>query len=142
LIVRADIAITGSRIAAIGNVEYTVGPETEVIDCRGLYLLPGFVDSHMHMGGSQAAIQGFAELVVPHGTAAVATDFYEIGTIAGISGVLSELEASADTGLDILLSACHFAVLGVGKFANPGRFSFDDMHELMAQETCVELREW
>ena len=62
-----DLAIANGRIAAIGDV---AGPAAEVIDCRGLHVLPGVIDSHVHMRepglthkedletGSRAAVMG------------------------------------------------------------------------------------
>src|SRR3982750_1674634 len=62
-----DVAIAGGRIAAIGDVGSTAA---EVIDCRGLHVLPGVIDSHVHMRepglthkedletGSRAAVLG------------------------------------------------------------------------------------
>ena len=41
-----DLAIAGGRIAAIGDVGSSAA---EVIDCRGLHVLPGVIDSHVHM---------------------------------------------------------------------------------------------
>jgi len=141
-IARGDIAISGSRIAAIGDVSHTLGPDTEQIDCTGRYLLPGFIDTHIHLGGSQLVIQRLAEVLVPHGTVAVCTDFYEIGTIGGIDSVLRELEAARGSGVDILLSPFFAAVLGIGQFGNLERFSYDDLVALLEHEDCVELREW
>jgi dihydroorotase len=40
-----DVAIAGGRIAAIGEVGAAAA---EVIDCRGLHVLPGVIDSHVH----------------------------------------------------------------------------------------------
>ena len=41
-----DLAVAGGRIAAIGEVGSSAA---EVIDCRGLHVLPGVIDSHVHM---------------------------------------------------------------------------------------------
>jgi len=139
---RADVAICGKRIAAVGEVSRTIGADTEIIDCDGLYLLPGFIDSHIHLGGSQLTVQRLAEVLVPHGTIALCTDFYELGTIGGIGAVLNELDAARGTGLDILLSPFVAAVLGIGAFGNLERFSYDDLETLLNHEACVELREW
>ena len=43
-----DLAIKGSRIAALGDVKYTIGPETEVVDAAEQFLVPGLVDPHAH----------------------------------------------------------------------------------------------
>ena len=138
----ADVAISGRRIAAVGDVSHTVGAATEIVDCTGLYLLPGFIDSHIHLGGSQLTVQRLAEVLVPHGTVALCTDFYELGTIGGLKAVLNELDAADGTGLDILLSPFVAAVLGIGAFGNLERFSYDDLETLLNHESCVELREW
>src|SRR3954451_17723121 len=70
-----DVAIAGGRIAAIGGVDASLDPSSgssaaEVIDCRGLHVLPGVIDSHVHMRepglthkedletGSRAAVLG------------------------------------------------------------------------------------
>jgi predicted amidohydrolase YtcJ len=47
------IALAGDRIAALGSraeIEALATSGTEVIDCRGATLLPGFVESHLHLG--------------------------------------------------------------------------------------------
>lgn len=54
------IAIAADRIAALGGrteIERLAGPATKVIDCRGRTLLPGFVESHLHLvlGGTELA---------------------------------------------------------------------------------------
>jgi adenine deaminase len=141
-IARADVAFAGPRIAAVGDVTHSIGDDTEIIDCTGLFLLPGFIDSHIHLGGSQLTIQRLAEVLVPHGTVALCTDFYELGTIGGLDAVLHELAAAEGSGIDILLSPFHAAVLGIGQFGNLERFSYEDYLALIEHEQCVELREW
>ncbi|MEO7015733.1 MAG: amidohydrolase family protein, partial [Leifsonia sp.] len=49
---RADVAVEGDAISAVGDV--TVGPDDQVIDCRGRFVLPGFVDTHSHADGLMA----------------------------------------------------------------------------------------
>ena len=46
---RADVAIEGEAITEVGEIP--VGPDDRVIDCRGRYVLPGFVDTHSHADG-------------------------------------------------------------------------------------------
>ena len=54
------IALGGGRVLALGErtvVEALAGPATDIIDCGGASVLPGFVESHMHLGpgGSELA---------------------------------------------------------------------------------------
>ncbi|MCB0993336.1 MAG: amidohydrolase family protein, partial [Acidimicrobiales bacterium] len=47
-----DLAVVGGTIAAVGQLDETlVGPDTEVIDARGLMVTPGFIDAHTHYDG-------------------------------------------------------------------------------------------
>ncbi len=57
------IALAGERIMALGAasvIEPLGGPQTEVIDCRGATLLPGFVESHLHLVLGGAELQHLA----------------------------------------------------------------------------------
>lgn len=44
----ADVAILGDRIVAVGQADYTVGPETVIIEAQGKYLTAGLIDVHLH----------------------------------------------------------------------------------------------
>ena len=71
------VAVAGGRIAAVGSraeVEALAGPATEVIDCKGATLLPGFVESHLHLvlGGAELA---HLQLTHAEGEAALARAF-------------------------------------------------------------------
>ena len=137
-----DIAIAGRRIAAIGDVIQCMGDSTSIVDCTGLILVPGLIDPHIHVGGSQLSIERLAEVLVPAGTAAICTDFYEPATIAGIGTVEESIRRAEGTGLYILLSPFHATALGIGEFGNLGRFSLDDLLALANHERAIGIREW
>lgn len=138
----ADVAIAGRRVAAVGQVEHTFGPDTEFVECGGLTLIPGLIDPHIHMGGSQLSIERLAEVLVPRGTAAICTDFYEPATIAGVEALEELLRRSDGTGLHILLSPFHATALGLGAFGNLGKVSMDDIVDLARHERAIAIREW
>ena len=79
----ADIAIKGDYIALVGDCESLIGPETVVVDVRGKYLSPGFIDSHMHFESSMLTITEFSRLSIPSGTTALIADPHEIGNALG-----------------------------------------------------------
>ena len=66
------------------------------------YLLPGFIDAHIHIESSMLCPSRFAECVVPHGTTSVITDPHEIANVLGIEGI--KYMVSARTPLRIFLT--------------------------------------
>jgi len=51
------------------------------------YLLPGFIDAHVHVESSMLVPSEFARLAVVHGTVATISDPHEIGNVLGVKGV-------------------------------------------------------
>jgi adenine deaminase len=139
-VLAADVAIAGDRIAAVGDVSACVGPSTERIDCTGRFVLPGFVEPHLHIGSSQLTIERLAEVLVARGTTAMSTCFYEPAIVGGLDAVLECVERAEGTGLDVMLSP--FAgSLGQGELGS-SRLTPDELRGLLAHERCVEVREW
>ena len=58
-----DVAIADGRIAGVGA--YDGGAR---VDARDRYLVPGFIDAHVHLESSKLTPAEFARTVVPHGT--------------------------------------------------------------------------
>lgn len=87
-----DVGIVGRHIAIVGDGEVDAHREIEV---DGLFLTPGFIDSHMHLESSLLTPAEFARMVLPHGTTAVVVDPHEIANVAGPDGI-RELMAASD----------------------------------------------
>ncbi|MEL7167103.1 MAG: adenine deaminase [Pseudomonadota bacterium] len=83
-----DIAIKNGRIACVvPDASACVGPETEVIDTAGRYMIPGLCDGHMHIESGMLTPAEFAAAVIPHGTTSMFTDPHEIANVLGLNGV-------------------------------------------------------
>jgi adenine deaminase len=95
-----DIAIKHGFIALVGNADHVlVDGNTKVIDAKGRYLAPGFIDSHMHVESTMVDIRSFAAGVLPHGTTTICPDNHEITNVFGLRAV--ELFHKAAEGLPI-----------------------------------------
>ncbi len=72
-VLSANVAVWGKRIAYVGALESMVGPETQVLDAEGYYLLPGFIEPHGHSDYFFSAPE-LARAVLPGGTTAIFCD--------------------------------------------------------------------
>jgi adenine deaminase len=78
-----DIAIYRKRVAGIGSYQEA----EEVIDAKGLYALPGFIDAHLHIESSMLVPRQFAKAVLQRGTTTVVVDPHEIANVLGTEGL-------------------------------------------------------
>lgn len=93
-----EIAIANGKIASTGPVPAgAIGPDTQVIDAKGMYLAPGFMDAHIHIESSMLSYTEFAKMVVKHGTTAVATDLMEVTIVSSVEGMKEVMEESKHT---------------------------------------------
>ncbi len=93
------VAVAGDRIIAVGDVEYAIGENTQIVDAEGHYLVPGFVEGHIHPESANLSLSRFAEVVLCHGTTTVFTDLHEIGVVSGVAGMDAALAEGRGTPL-------------------------------------------
>lgn len=91
-----DIAVANGLIAGVGKYD----GKTE-IDVSGKFVLPGFIDAHIHLESSMVTPAEFAKAVVAHGTTTVITDPHEIANVMGIDGVEYMIQASQNLPIDV-----------------------------------------
>ena len=75
-----EITIEQKRIKKITQIES--GPKAQAA-----FILPGFIDSHVHIESSMLVPSEFAKLAVVHGTVATVSDPHEIANVCGLNGV-------------------------------------------------------
>lgn len=90
----ADVVIADGWIAGVGPYDWTA---RETIDVRGRAVMPGLIDSHMHLESTLLTPAELARFIVPHGTTATISDSHEVGNVLGVPGI--ELLIAASEGL-------------------------------------------
>ena len=93
----ADIAVYKDMIAAVGDVEPYIGPDTEIIDATGKYLVPGLIDGHIHSECSKLSITSYAKAVVPHGTTSMISgldEYISVSNLEGLQEIFAEIKQS------------------------------------------------
>lgn len=99
-----DVAICGDTI--VGTCARYDGKQ--VVDVSGLTLVPGFIDTHLHIESSLVTPFEFDRLVAPLGVTTAICDPHEIANVLGVPGIRYFLDAALETVLDIRvnLSSC------------------------------------
>lgn len=96
-----NVAICGDRIAGVGDYHQA----KQVLDLRGKYLAPGFINGHTHLESSMLDIGQYARAVVPRGTLAVVTDLHELANVCGLEGIRYVLRCARRLPLELFLMA-------------------------------------
>ena len=103
-LIETDVAICGDTIVGV----YDTYHGRREIDVSGKILVPGFIDTHLHIESSLVTPFEFDRCVTPHGVTTAICDPHEIANVSGLTGIQYFLEASALTLMDIRvqLSSC------------------------------------
>ncbi|NTI42265.1 adenine deaminase [Rhizobium rhizogenes] len=103
-LVASDIAICDDRI--VGTCGDYQGREE--IDISGRIVVPGFIDTHLHIESSLVTPHEFDRCVLPYGVTTVICDPHEIANVLGTEGIQYFLDSSLETIMDIRvqLSSC------------------------------------
>jgi adenine deaminase len=130
-----DVAIADGWIAGLGEYD-----GHEVLDASGRYVVPGFIDAHMHLESSKLLPDEFARLVLPLGTTAVVADPHEIANVLGTDGVHWLLDASADSPLDVYFMAS--SSVPASAYESPRRaLSLGDLEALLRRRRVLGVAE-
>ena len=94
---KGEVIIDGDRIAKITSKETT----SEV------YILPGLIDSHIHIESTMMIPSEFAKVAVKNGTVGVVTDPHEIANVLGEKGIEFMIKNSESTPLKTSSPPCY-----------------------------------
>ena len=135
------VAVAGDRIAAVGEVDYTIGEKTQIIDADGQYLTPGFLDGHIHPESANLSLSRFAEIALCHGTTGVFTDLHEIGVVGGMPAMLAALEEGKQTPLKYYWVVPSHIPFSPGLETSGGSITFTDIERALQRQEAVGLSE-
>ncbi len=98
-----NLAIKNGIVLGTGNYSGSIEE-----DICGKYLVPGLIDSHVHIESSLLTPKEYARLVARHGTTTVIADPHEIANVAGAAGMEFMLAEREDAAIDIqyMLPSC------------------------------------
>ena len=102
-VIKADVIIKDGIICGVGS--YSGENEQDV---SGKYVMPGFIDSHVHIESSMTQPSEYAKAVMPHGITTVIADPHEITNVCGEDGLEFMLKSAKNIPLDVnlMLPSC------------------------------------
>ncbi len=95
------VAVHGERIVAVGpDLSHTIGPETEIVQAKDKYLVPGLIEGHTHLDNVQS-LHEFLHVAIPQGLTTVITELVHAANVGGAAAFQAFLEGLE--GLPILV---------------------------------------
>jgi adenine deaminase len=130
-----DVAVADGWVAGLGEYD-----GKEVVDASGRYVVPGFIDAHMHLESTKLLPDEFARLVLPLGTTAVVLDPHELANVLGTDGVHWLLDACDGLPLDFYFMAS--SCIPASAFESPRRpLRAGDLESLLRRRRVLGLAE-
>jgi len=96
----AEVVFSAGRIVAIEPLDDVLASSAPAT-----YLMPGFIDAHVHVESSMLVPTEFARTAVVHGTVATVSDPHEIGNVLGVAGVEYMLDNASHSPLKFYFGA-------------------------------------
>ncbi|RJL05677.1 adenine deaminase [Paracoccus aestuarii] len=134
--ITGDVAICGDRIAGIGSHD-----GARIIDVTGLTLVPGFIDTHLHVESSLVTPHEFDRCVTPRGITTAICDPHEIANVIGLDGIRWFQQASEHLLMDlrVQLSSC---VPSTDMETSGARIEAQDLAQVMNHPSAIGLAEF
>ena len=126
----AEVVIENNKIISI----------TKISETLNTYILPGFVDAHVHVESSMLVPSEFARIAVTHGTVGTISDPHEIANVLGVAGVDYMIDNANQVpfhfyfGAPSCVPATNFETAGALIDSN-------DINQLLARKEIVYLAE-
>ncbi|MCC8126707.1 MAG: amidohydrolase family protein [Clostridiales bacterium] len=116
-------------------------PAASVYDGHGCYLIPGFIDTHMHVESTMMIPENLSRAILPWGTTTVCTDPHEIGNVMGIDGVSFMLDNAKLSSLRqyVLAPSCVPSV--PGKESTGAVFTAKEVADMLDMDDIVGIAE-
>lgn len=133
-----SIGIKDGRIVTPYAGEYQA---RDVYDAGGLYALPGFIDSHVHLDSTLVVPENLGQLLLPRGTTVMLSDPMEIANVAGLPGFKALLNSINKLDYHIFLEVSSRVPTAPGLETTGGELDLRAVSEILAWPEAVSLGE-
>lgn len=138
----AEVDIIDGTVVRVREEGETTALESKsVYDGEGNFLIPGYIDTHIHIESSMMIPENFGRAVVTWGTTTVCTDPHEIGNVMGIDGIKFMLENGRKTAVRhyVLAPSC---VPAVPELESSGaEFTAEEIGQILDMDDVIGIAE-
>jgi adenine deaminase len=135
----SDISIAGKRIAGL---QTDIDPQgAPIIDCEGMFAIPGLIDGHTHIESSLVSPAELARAMVPHGTTTIFMDPHEVGAVLGLKGVRIFMDAVKACPFRAYLQVPSRVPQAPGMESTGGELDSEALQEILAWPETASLGE-
>ena len=133
---KGNLAIADGYFIGMGDYEGEVE-----IDGTRKFIVPSFIDSHIHLESAIVSPAKFRDAVVSHGTCAVVCDPHEITNVAGVEGLQFILDTTNDLDIDcyVMVPSC---VPATPLDESGARFEAEDIVKNYGKDRVLGLAEF
>ncbi len=142
----AEVGVLGTHIACVSadpdgsGTGFSIEAREEY-DGRGMFLIPGFIDAHVHIESSMVTCANMAAAVVPQGTTTLVTDPHEVANVGGLDAVRYMIESSRDLPLRVYVTAPSCVPAVPGLEGAGAVFGAAEMEAMLGMERVLGLAE-
>lgn len=97
----ADVYVRDDKFYYIDREQDAELTADTVVDANGLYMIPGFVDIHMHIESSMMTPGPFGQFLASCGVTTIVSEPHEMANVKGIRGILEMIQAGETSPIDI-----------------------------------------
>ncbi len=142
VIAGTDLAVVAGRFAWCGpDASHCIGPETEVVEAGGRFLVPGLIDAHMHVESGMVTVTEFVRAVLPHGATTLFIDPHEIANVLGLKGVRLMHDEAMAAPANVFVQAPSCVPSAPGLETAGAEFGPDEIAEMVTWPNIVGLGE-
>lgn len=96
-----DVSVRDGKFYYIDREQSQPFAADEVLDAKGMYMIPGLIDIHMHIESSMMTPGPFGNCLAEYGVTTIVSEPHEIANVKGMRGILEMISAAKDTPIDI-----------------------------------------
>lgn len=135
----ASIGIYNQKIVSVNSSR--TREAREVIDAKGAYAVPGFIDGHIHIETTLLTPEALGEVIIPWGTTTLCIDAMEIANVAGIDGLLAMVKDSEKLPFRLYMEIPSRVPTAPGLETTGGVLGVEEVTQLLKLDASVSLGE-